>query len=686
MAYLELKNIHKSYYLGKEEFPVLNGINLDFGLGESVAILGESGGGKSTLMNIIGGLDREFTGSVVVNGKELDHKQEKAMNSYRRETIGYIYQSYNLIAHLSVLDNVMMSLDMTTLNKQERSNRARQLLDQVGLSDQIEKYPSQLSGGQKQRVAIARALASDPKVIIADEPTGALDSQNTKEVLEILNGIAAEGRLVITVTHSETVAQSATRVVHLSDGKIDGDKRLRAPAEPLSKPSPIKSKLLSFSVSFRSALKHLKFNFWRNSLIVIGTAIGLFAVMLFSGLGNGIGGYISSQITNVVNWDLTIFTKATGYISSQITNVVNPQVTSVNRYVKKSSSATPDPSSSIPGSSSASLTAIPTFSNKQINQIKSLKHVTKVEKSYTASTVKIAYGRKSVDTSSLPNYTSSATKSSLKYGVKPGKGEIVLDESGVAKKLSKNDWKKLIGKKVTVSYTTLNKAHQTTKITFTAKVSGIAANSTGISTTSGVNTATLVDAMKAANVDTTSSALTVKVDKLDNVIGVTKKINKLKNSDGKRLYSSTSIASMIDRIQTYVNLASTVLAAIAAIALVVSALMIIVTMYMSVSARTKEIGILRALGESKGNIRQLFISESLIIGVISATLATVLAEGIGKIANILLQNIANYSFVQISAQNVIVVFILALIISLIAAVLPARHAANLNPIDALSAE
>lgn len=664
MAYLELKNIHKSYYLGKEEFPVLNGINLDFGLGESVAILGESGGGKSTLMNIIGGLDREFTGSVVVNGKELDHKQEKAMNSYRRETIGYIYQSYNLIAHLSVLDNVMMSLDMTTLNKQERSNRARQLLDQVGLSDQIEKYPSQLSGGQKQRVAIARALASDPKVIIADEPTGALDSQNTKEVLEILNGIAAEGRLVITVTHSETVAQSATRVVHLSDGKIDGDKRLRAPAEPLSKPSPIKSKLLSFSVSFRSALKHLKFNFWRNSLIVIGTAIGLFAVMLFSGLGNGIGGYISSQITNVAN----------------------PQVTSVNRYVKKSSSATPDPSSSIPGSSSASLTAIPTFSNKQINQIKGLKHVTKVEKSYTASTVKIAYGSKSVDTSSLPNYTSSATKSSLKYGTKPGKGEIVLDESGVAKKLSKNDWKKLIGKKVTVSYTTLNKAHQATKITFTAKVSGIAANSTGVSTTSGVNTATLVGAMKAANVDTTSSALTVKVDKLDNVIGVTKKINKLKNSDGKRLYSSTSIASMIDRIQTYVNLASTVLAAIAAIALVVSALMIIVTMYMSVSARTKEIGILRALGESKGNIRQLFISESLIIGVISATLATVLAEGIGKVANILLQNIANYSFVQISAQNVIVVFILALIISLIAAVLPARHAANLNPIDALSAE
>jgi ABC-type lipoprotein export system ATPase subunit/ABC-type lipoprotein release transport system permease subunit len=665
MAYLELKNIHKSYYLGKEEFPVLNGIDLNFDLGESVAILGESGGGKSTLMNIIGGLDREFTGSVVVNGKELDHKNEKAMNSYRRETVGYIYQSYNLIAHLSVTDNVIMSLDMTTLNKQERLDRAHSLLTQVGLADQMNKYPSQLSGGQKQRVAIARALASDPKVIIADEPTGALDSQNTKEVLEILNGIAAEGRLVITVTHSETVAESGTRVVHLSDGIIDGDKRLRDAAEPLSKPSPIKSKLLPFSVSFRSALKHLKFNFWRNSLIVIGTAIGLFAVMLFSGLGNGIGGYIGDQITNVAN----------------------PQVTNVSRYVKKTSSSTPDPSSAgIPGTSSTSLTSVPTFSTKQIKQISNLKHVAKVEKSYTAANVKIAYNDKSVDSSSLPNYTASATKSSLKYGTKPGKGEIVLDESGVAKKLSKNHWKSLIGEKVTISYTTLNKNHQTTKVSFTAKVSGIAANSTGVSTTSGVNTTTLVDAMKSANVSTSASALTVKVDKLDNVKKVTKKINKLKDSDDKRLYSSTSIASMIDRIQTYVSLASTVLAAIAAIALIVSALMIIVTMYMSVSARTKEIGILRALGESKGNIRQLFISESLIIGVISATLATVLAEGIGKIANMLLQNIASYSFVQISTQNVVSVFVIALIISLIAAVLPARHAANLNPIDALSAD
>lgn len=137
MSYLELKDIHKAYYLGKEAFPVLNGINLTFERGEFVAILGESGGGKSTLMNIIGGLDRQFQGQVLLQGTALDHHQEKQMDQYRRETVGYIYQSYNLINHLSVLDNVLISLDMTKLNRSEREQRAKQLLTQVGLADQI---------------------------------------------------------------------------------------------------------------------------------------------------------------------------------------------------------------------------------------------------------------------------------------------------------------------------------------------------------------------------------------------------------------------------------------------------------------------------------------------------------------------------------------------------------------------
>ncbi|GAY76690.1 hypothetical protein NBRC111894_2244 [Sporolactobacillus inulinus] len=219
MAFLELHDIHKAYYLGKEKFPVLKGIDLQLERGEFVSILGESGGGKSTLMNIIGGLDRKFTGQVTVDGKLLDHTKEKQLDNYRRRTIGYIYQSYNLISHLNIVENVLVSLDMTTLNGGQRKERAIALLKKVGLGQHLKKRPSQLSGGQKQRVAIARALASDPEIIIADEPTGALDSKNTAEVLKLLEQIAEEGKLVIAVTHSQEVANHGTRIVHLTDGK-----------------------------------------------------------------------------------------------------------------------------------------------------------------------------------------------------------------------------------------------------------------------------------------------------------------------------------------------------------------------------------------------------------------------------------------------------------------------------------
>lgn len=313
MAFLELHDIHKSYFLGKEEFPVLNGIDLDFELGEFVSILGESGGGKSTLMNIIGGLDRNFDGEVDVNGQPLDHKKEKQLDDYRRGTIGYIYQSYNLITHLNIVDNVLVSLNMTDLSKSARKQRAIELLQKVGLGDQLKKHPNQLSGGQKQRVAIARALASDPEIVIADEPTGALDSKNTAEVLELLEGIAADGKLVITVTHSQNVANHGTRIVQLTDGKIGEDTRLKE-AYPTNDHQPeFKPKILSAGASYRNAFQHLSYNFWRNSLIMLGTAIGLFAVLLFSGVGNGVNAFIQDQINSMINPNsITVLKNPTG--------------------------------------------------------------------------------------------------------------------------------------------------------------------------------------------------------------------------------------------------------------------------------------------------------------------------------------------------------------------------------------
>ncbi len=696
VSYLELRDIHKSYYLGKEEFPVLKGIDLDFNLGEFVSILGESGGGKSTLMNIIGGLDREFQGSVTVAGKRLDHKNEKAMDTYRRDTIGYIYQAYNLISHLSVLDNVLIPLDMTTLNHAEREKRALSLLKRVGLADQAKKYPNQLSGGQKQRVAIARALASDPKVIIADEPTGALDSQNTKEVLEILDSIAREGRLVIAVTHSQSVANAGSRIVHLEDGKINADSTLHKPY-PLNDSPRLKSKLLPASVAYRTAYKHFKYHFWRNSLIVLGTAIGLFAVMLFSGLGNGISGYISQQVKNMVNPQVVVVSRYQKPAKSNRSNGQSAQSGSRRGGQSGSSAQTAGPQGgSAPsggqtaamGSSAASpATKQPTFTDANIKQLKSLKHVTQVDKVYLASNATAKYSGKSATIASLQNWNASGTKNNIEYGHTPNAGEVVIDKDSVAKKFNKN-YKSMIGKTVTLKYQAQNKNNKNVTVNIKAKVSGIASSSSNMGSARSnnyVNTKTMTNAMKTANVPTDATTVAVNVDKLDNVNATTSQMNKLK-SNNKRQFSATSVSSMISTVQTYVSLASNILAAIAGISLLVSALMIIVTMYMSVSARTKEIGILRALGESKRDIRRLFISESLIIGVLSAALATVAAFAGSALANSALGKIANYAFVQISMGNVVLVFIIALVISLLASLLPARSASRLNPIDALSAD
>ena len=662
MAYLELRDIQKSYYLGKEEFPVLKGINLDFELGEFVSILGESGGGKSTLMNIIGGLDREFEGSVTNNGQLLDHKQEKQLDEYRRGTIGYIYQSYNLISHLSVLENVMVSLEMTPLSQAEKVKHATSLLERVGLAEQIKKHPNQLSGGQKQRVAIARALASDPQVIIADEPTGALDSENTADVLRILDEIAAEGRLVIAVTHSQEVAEHGTRIVHLTDGQIDDDQRLREAYDVPENDNRMTDRPLPASASYRNAYKHLTFSFWRNSLIMLGTAIGLFAVMLFSGLGNGVKAYIDDQVNSLAN----------------------PTAITVTRHQDDE-----DENSGI-GQASAGGGAADIekqmISDDQMKQIKHVKGAKNVQPGYQLSGVKSKLQDQDYNLGTVQTWSATYQKKLVKAGHVPGKNEILVDKKTVAKKFNTKDWQSIIGKTMTVSWTTVKEDGRTpVNITKDLKVSGVIdADKAG--TANVVNYRTVRSAYKEAGAPTNAMFATVRVANPDDVKPFQKAINKLKNDDNKRLYSAITVGSILDTINTIVTLATNVLAAIAAISLIVSALMIIVTMFMSVSERTKEIGILRALGESKKDIRRLFTSESLLIGMASFVLSVVLAYGIGAIMNAALYKIAKFDMIQISFGNVVTTLILALIISFLAALLPARRAAKLNPIDALAAD
>jgi putative ABC transport system permease protein len=220
---LQLKNITKNYLSGEAEVKALKGIDIEFRKSEFVSILGHSGCGKTTLLNIIGGLDRYSSGDLIINGKSTKDFKDKDWDSYRNYSVGFVFQNYNLIGHQSVLSNVELALTLDGVPKSERRKKAIKVLEQVGLKDQINKKPNQLSGGQMQRVAIARALVNNPDIILADEPTGALDTETSVQVMEILKEIS-KNKLIIMVTHNPELAEKySSRIVKILDGNITDD-------------------------------------------------------------------------------------------------------------------------------------------------------------------------------------------------------------------------------------------------------------------------------------------------------------------------------------------------------------------------------------------------------------------------------------------------------------------------------
>ena len=220
---LQIKHICKEYRTGSLVQKALDDVSLNLRDNEFVAILGPSGSGKTTLLNIIGGLDRYDSGDLIINGISTKKYKDRDWDSYRNHTIGFVFQSYNLIPHQTVLANVELALTISGIGKAERRRRAKEALDQVGLGDQIHKKPNQMSGGQMQRVAIARALVNDPDILLADEPTGALDSDTSIQVMDLLREVARD-RLVVMVTHNPELAEKyATRIVNLRDGRIRSD-------------------------------------------------------------------------------------------------------------------------------------------------------------------------------------------------------------------------------------------------------------------------------------------------------------------------------------------------------------------------------------------------------------------------------------------------------------------------------
>ncbi|MGN0797166.1 MAG: ATP-binding cassette domain-containing protein [Christensenellales bacterium] len=298
---LQLKNIVKNYGQGDNVVHALKGVSLDFRESEFVAVLGQSGCGKTTMLNIIGGLDRYTEGDLVINGVSTEKYKDVDWDAYRNNRIGFIFQSYNLISHVSILANVEMALTLSGVGREERKRRALQALKDVGLEDKVNKRPNELSGGQMQRVSIARALVNNPDIILADEPTGALDSATSVQIMDILKEISKE-KLVIMVTHNPELAQQyATRIVRLNDGVVVSDSNpfvyQYEEGEQEKSVKEKKKELKKTSMSFWTALK-LSFNNLRTKkgrtiMTSIAGSIGIIGVALVLAISNGMQGYIN---------------------------------------------------------------------------------------------------------------------------------------------------------------------------------------------------------------------------------------------------------------------------------------------------------------------------------------------------------------------------------------------------------
>ena len=314
---LKLSNITKRYTLGGSTIDALRGVDLEFRENEFVSILGPSGCGKTTTLNIIGGLDRYTSGDLIINGRSTKDYKDADWDAYRNHSIGFVFQSYNLIPHQTVLANVELALTLAGVSKAERRRRAVEALERVGLGDQLGKVPSQMSGGQMQRVAIARALINDPDILLADEPTGALDSETSVQVMELLKEVARD-RLVIMVTHNPELAQQySTRIVTLKDGKVTGDsnpyrQEEQAPVLTGKQARAAKKPSMSFLTALSLSLTNLRTKMGRTVLTAFAGSIGIIGIALILALSTGINTYINKvQEDTLSSYPITIQAEST---------------------------------------------------------------------------------------------------------------------------------------------------------------------------------------------------------------------------------------------------------------------------------------------------------------------------------------------------------------------------------------
>lgn len=661
MDLLQLRKVSKSYPISSDKsYQALKDINVSFEAGELVSIIGESGSGKSTLMNLIGGLDSHFSGELLVRGKDISSFSEMEIDNYRKNKIGFIFQSCNLIPHLTVLDNVTIALTLSNVNKEERILKATNALKQVGLEAHINKKPNQLSGGQRQRVAIARALVNDPEIILADEPTGALDSETTEQVLKIIKDIASKGKLVIMVTHSEKVAAHSSRIIKILDGKIIEDinnlpKSFTSEAEVSATVAntSMDCKDGKNNLGFLSAIKlsanNMKQKIKRNLLVSLGVSIGIMSLIIMLALGNGLKAYFSNMMNSFMN----------------------PLVVEVNM------SATMDNDDPTAAMKTMMGQKIP-FAKENLQELAEIEGVKTVEKGFANVTMpgtnSLQFGDKQSDLMGFMSVSSTLTDENIQQGTMPGENEILVNNL-VVERLGED----IIGKEVALSAVIDG---QVVKGNFV--ISGIY--------TAGENNS-MVDTMELAYVnyeDIENILESSGGELIPNVVYLVadneEAASKIKSIAADLGYGGSTAEAMGDQMLTMLNLLTVATTGIAAISLVVSSIMILVVLYISVVERTREIGLLRAIGARKKDIKRIFVSEAFIIGVSSGVIGLV-----GAFLISLAVNKVSMSAFDIKIMNVTLTYALAGVavssfVSVVAGLFPAKKAATLDPVDSLRSE
>ncbi|MBF2596719.1 ABC transporter ATP-binding protein/permease [Listeria welshimeri] len=665
---LEITQLKKSYKLGKKnETPVLKNISVTIKDGEFAAIIGKSGSGKSTLLNIISGLDTDYSGKVLYNGEDL---QDIDLDLYHLNHIGFIFQSFHLVNHMSVIENVKVPLYLNPeLSESDRNERALDLLKQVGLVEFANKKPTQLSGGQKQRVAIARSLANNPDMIIADEPTGALDSVTSEEIIKLLKDLTKLGTTVIVVTHDLNIADKTDAILRLADGEVVSFERKKEVTEQFSPKKEKKLRLNGWAtakISFQSFFNR-KF---RNLLVALGTSIGIIAILLAFGLGNGVTQSLSK-----------IF--GTTFSPNQITTY----------YKEDGGSKSPEPT-----------TPLTSSEIKKIKQLYKDEAISEVYERTTIQGIKFEYDDKYLDGVSSEMQEANFKASRYKdYTVKDEyllSGKMVTsDEAGAvipssvarailgkndSDELTKSDGDKLIDKKITLLYAGRN-SETTNTVKIETVIRGITNPSKeGFARGFDVSTKTMDDFIKMTEIEKpilSVDAFTKTTDQAEQVV------EKYENDKAWANYSITNANAFVDTFSQFTDIIVYLIAFIAGLSLAVAGVMIAIVLYIGVVERTREIGVFRAIGYRKRHIRGLFMMEASYIIILANILSSVVAITIAKIASPILETKIGFeNMIHISFWNFLITLAITITIGFIFSIYPSNKAAKLDAAEALRSE